>query len=318
MKIVVLDGYTANPGDISWGGLESLGELTVYDRTPEADIVSRVGDAEAIIINKTELPRRIIEQFSSVKYIGLLATGYNVVDIEAAKEKNIVVANVPDYSTDSVAQMVFALLLEVCHRVEKHSEAVHRGEWSGQEDFCLWKYPLIELAGKTMGIVGYGNIGKRVAKIAKAFGMSVLAQNRSPISTADEDGVKEVELDELLRSSDVVSLHCPLFPETRGMINEKNLSLMKKNAILINTARGALVDEKALAKALREGSIYAAAVDVVTEEPIPITSPLLKRDNCLITPHIAWAPQESRIRLLQAVTENLAAYLAGKPQNVVN
>lgn len=311
MKIVVLDGYTENPGDLSWGPLQELGELTVYDRTPPEAVLERIGDAEAIYTNKTVLSRELIQAMPSVRFIGVLATGYNVVDVQAARERGIVVCNIPTYGTDAVAQYVFALLLELCHRVAHHAQAVQEGRWTACPDFCFWDYPLIELSGKTMGIVGYGRIGQRTAQIARAFGMQVLAYD------AFVQAEECVPLDELLERSDVVSLHCPLFPETRHIIRGETIARMKDGAILINTSRGPLVDEAALREALTSGKLYGAAVDVVSTEPVQPDNPLLGLENCLITPHIAWAPRESRQRLMDIAVENLRCFLRGAPQNIV-
>ncbi|HIQ71101.1 MAG TPA: D-2-hydroxyacid dehydrogenase [Candidatus Onthenecus intestinigallinarum] len=311
MKIVVLDGYTENPGDLSWGPLQELGELTVYDRTPPEAVLERIGDAEAIYTNKTVLSRELIQAMPSVRFIGVLATGYNVVDVQAARERGIVVCNIPTYGTDAVAQYVFALLLELCHRVAHHAQAVQEGRWTACPDFCFWDYPLIELSGKTMGIVGYGRIGQRTAQIARAFGMQVLAYD------AFVQAEECVPLDELLERSDVVSLHCPLFPETKHIIRGETIARMKDGAILINTSRGPLVDEAALREALTSGKLYGAAVDVVSTEPVQPDNPLLGLENCLITPHIAWAPRESRQRLMDIAVENLRCFLRGAPQNIV-
>lgn len=311
MKIVVLDGYTENPGDLSWGPLQELGELTVYDRTPPEAVLERIGDAEAIYTNKTVLSRELIQAMPTVRFIGVLATGYNVVDVQAARERGIVVCNIPTYGTDAVAQYVFALLLELCHRVAHHAQAVQEGRWTACPDFCFWDYPLIELSGKTMGIVGYGRIGQRTAQIARAFGMQVLAYD------AFVQAEECVPLDELLERSDVVSLHCPLFPETKHIIRGETIARMKDGAILINTSRGPLVDEAALREALTSGKLYGAAVDVVSTEPVQPDNPLLGLENCLITPHIAWAPRESRQRLMDIAAENLRCFLRGAPQNVV-
>lgn len=311
MKIVVLDGYTENPGDLSWGPLQELGELTVYDRTPPEAVLERIGDAEAIYTNKTVLSRELIQAMPAVRFIGVLATGYNVVDVQAARERGIVVCNIPTYGTDAVAQYVFALLLELCHHVAHHAQAVQQGRWTACPDFCFWDYPLIELSGKTMGIVGYGRIGRRTAQIARAFGMQVLAYD------AFVQAEECVPLDELLGRSDVVSLHCPLFPETKHIIRGETIAKMKDGAILINTSRGPLVDEAALREALTSGKLYGAAVDVVSTEPVQPDNPLLGLENCLITPHIAWAPRESRQRLMDIAVENLRCFLRGAPQNVV-
>ena len=312
MKIVVLDGFTENPGDLSWGGFEGLGALTVYDRTAPEDILSRIGDAEIVYTNKTPLNRETIIAAQNLKYIGVLATGYNIVDTNAAKERGITVTNIPTYGTTAVAQYVFALLLEICHHVGHHAQAVAKGRWSECPDFCFWDYPLIELAGKTMGIIGYGRIGQATAQIARAFGMKVIAYDA--FVKADEI----VTLDELYQQSDVISLHCPLFPETEGMINREAIAKMRDGVILINTARGPLIVEADLRDALQSGKVYAAASDVVSAEPIKKDNPLLGQENMIITPHIAWAPKESRQRLMDIAVENLRGFLAGTPVNVVN
>lgn len=321
MKIVILDGYTENPGDLSWEGFEKLGELKVYDRTSltdETEIITRIGDAKAVITNKTPLPRTVIEGCPSIRYIGVLATGYNVVDVVAAKEKGIPVANIPSYGTTAVAQFTMALLLEICHRVAHHSQAVYEGRWEKSEDFCFWDYPLIELAGKTMGIIGFGRIGQNTAALAQAFGMNILAYDSYKNEALESDTCRYVELDELLAKSDVISLHCPLFPETEGIINQSNIAKMKDGVILLNTSRGPLIVEEDLCEALNSGKIYAAAVDVVSVEPIKGDNPLLKAKNCFITPHIAWAPKESRQRLMDIAVGNLKAFMDGAPVNVVN
>ena len=318
MKIVILDGYTENPGDLSWEGFEQLGELTVYDRTSLTDAeeaIARIGEAEVVLTNKTPLTRDILSACPSVRYIGLLATGYNVVDIVAAKEKEITVCNIPTYGTSAVAQMVFALLLEICHHVGEHSQAVLNGDWTNCADFCFWNYPLIELMDKCIGIIGFGRIGQNTAQIAQAFGMKVLAYDEHVIEEAKGLG-EYVSLDELLSQSDVISLHCPLFPSTTGIINKDNIAKMKEGAIIINTSRGPLIVEQDLADALNAGKVYAAAVDVVSTEPIKADNPLLKAKNCIITPHIAWAPKESRKRLMDIAVDNLKAFLDGKPVNI--
>lgn len=317
-KIVILDGYAANPGDLSWDGLRQFGELTVYDRTAREDIVSRIGDAGIIFTNKTPITKETLEACPQLKMIGVLATGFNIIDIQAAKEQGVTVCNVPDYSTVSVAQLVFAMLLEICHHVGHHSAAVHAGRWSSNPDFCFWDYPLMELAGKTMGIVGYGRIGQAVARLALAFGMQVIASSRSAVSGTEKDGVRFVTREELLKSADVVSLHCPLTPETEGLINRASIEWMKHGAILINTGRGPLVVEKDLADALNTGRLYAAGLDVAAQEPVPKDSPLIGAKNCFITPHIAWATFEARRRLVDITVENLRSFLEGKPVHVVN
>jgi glycerate dehydrogenase len=318
MKIVVLDGYTLNPGDLSWAELEQLGELKVYDRTPAEHVLERIGNAEIVFTNKTPITKETIDAAPSIKWIGVLATGYNIVDVQAARDKGIPVANIPTYGTAAVAQMVFALLLEICHHVWEHSEAVKAGEWTNNADWCFWKYPLIELADKTMGIIGYGRIGQAVGKIAQALGMKVLAYDQYQHRELENESMQYVSLDELLEQSDVISLHCPLFDSTKGMINKDTIKKMKDDVILINTSRGPLVVEEDLAEALNSGKVYAAAVDVVSTEPIQMNNPLLKAKNIILTPHIAWAPKESRARLMKIAVENLKAFLAGKTVNIVN
>ena len=318
MKIVVLDGYTLNPGDLTWDGLKKIGEVEVYDRTPSELVAERAKDAEIIFTNKTVLGEAEFSQFPKLRYIGVLATGYNVVDTDAAKRRNIVVSNIPTYGSQSVAQMVFALLLELCHHVQNHSNAVKNGEWTSCEDFCFWKYPLIELSGKTMGVIGFGRIGQAVANIAEAFGMKVIAFDNYKSDQSHRKDFRWVELAELLEQSDVVSLHCPLFPETKGIINKENLSKMKKTAFLINTSRGPLIVDEDLADALNQGVIAGAGLDVLSVEPPKKNNPLFEAKNCLITPHIAWATAQARARLMDIAVDNLKAFLAGKPVNVVN
>ena len=319
-----MDGYAENPGDLSWEGFEKLGELTVYDRTPREnveEILRRIGDAEIICTNKTLIGREVIERAPKLRYIGVLATGYNVVDVDAAAERGIPVTNIPSYGTAAVAQHMMALLLEICNRTGHHSQAVHEGRWQRSEDFCFWDYPLMELAGKTVGIIGYGHIGKAAARLAGAFGMKVIACRRPGHSTLDrvlDDGVSMVTIEELFERADVISVHCPLFPETEGLICRENISKMKDGVIIINTARGPIVREKDLAEALNSGKVYAAGVDVVSTEPIRDDNPLLTARNCFITPHIAWASRESRQRLMDTAVDNLRAFLAGEPVNVVN
>lgn len=319
MKIVVLDGYVENPGDLSWEDIAALGELTVYDRTPydDGEIIKRIGDAQIVLTNKTPISRAVFDACPGIHYISVLATGYNIVDYVCAGERGIPVSNVPAYGTAAVSQFVFALLLEICHHAAHHSEQVHRGRWESSPDWCFWDYPLIELAGKTMGIIGFGRIGQSTARIAKALGMRVIAQSRS-IRKEAEGLAEYVGLDELLESSDVIALHCPLFPETEKIINRENIAKMKDGVIIINNSRGQLIDELALADALNSGKVYAAGLDVVSAEPIRSDNPLLAAKNCLITPHISWAPKESRQRIMEATRENLEAFLAGTPVNVVN
>ncbi len=319
MKIVILDAYCVNPGDLSWDELRRFGELEVYDRTEydDAVIAGRIGDADIVITNKTPISRAVLETCGSIKFITVLATGYNIVDTVCAAEKGIPVSNIPSYGTAAVAQFVFALLLEICHHAAHHSEAVHSGRWESDPDWCFWDYPLIELDGKTMGVLGYGRIGRQTARIAKAMGMNVLANSRSKQSGGDELA-KFVTVDELLEGSDVIALHCPLFPETEGMINKDSIAKMKQGVIIINNSRGQLIDEQDLADALNSGKVYAAGLDVVSTEPIRPDNPLLGAKNCFITPHISWAPKEARIRIIKATAENLGAFLSGMPVNVVN
>lgn len=317
MKIVVLDGYTENPGDLSWAGLEALGELEVYDRTPPGLVRERIGEAEVVYTNKVPLPREVIEDCPALRFIGVLATGYNVVDVGAARERGIPVCNVPTYGTAAVGQYAIAMLLEICHHAAHHSEAVHAGRWQEGPDWCFWDYPLIELDGKTMGIIGFGRIGRATGKIARAMGMRVLAYDGRPCEEGRAIG-EYVPLDALLAESDVIALHCPLFPETRGIINRESIAKMKDGVILLNNSRGPLIVEEDLAAALDSGKVYAAGLDVVSDEPIRADNPLLAAKNCLITPHISWAPRESRQRLMDVAVENLRAFLAGSPVNVVN
>lgn len=318
MKIVVLDGYTLNPGDLTWERLEKLGELTVYDRTAEDEILQRIGDAEIIYTNKTPLTRDTFEKAPQIKYVGVLATGYNVVDVEVAKEKGIPVTNIPTYGTTAVAQMTFALLLEMCHHVWVHSEEVKKGAWTNASDFCFWNYPLIELGGKTMGLIGYGRIGQAVGAIAQAFGMNVLAYDEYPNKALENAAMQYAALDELLAASDIVSLHCPLFESTKGIINKDSIARMKEGVMIINTSRGPLIAEEDLAEALNSGKVAGAAVDVLSVEPATMDNPLMTAKNCIITPHIAWAPKESRERLMNIAVDNLEQYLAGHSVNVVN
>lgn len=317
-KIVVLDGYTENPGDLSWGKLEALGELKVYDRTQADQVASRIGDADYVYTNKTPITKETLDACPNIKFIGVLATGYNIVNVDEAKKKGIPVANIPTYGTTAVAQFVFALLLEICHHVGSHSESVKAGDWANNADWTYWNYPLIELAGKTIGIIGFGRIGKTTAKIAAALGMKVLAFDQYPNKSLETEDIKIVELDELLANSDVISLHCPLFPSTQGMINKDSIAKMKDGVIIINTSRGPLVVEEDLKAALDSGKVYAAGVDVVSSEPIKADNVLLTCSNCIITPHIAWAPKESRQRLMDIAVNNLKQFLDGNPVSVVN
>ena len=318
-KIVVLDGYAANPGDISWEPWKELGELTVYERTAPDETVARCKDAEIVLTNKVILDAKVIEQLPALRYIGVLATGYNVVDLEAASKHGIIVTNIPAYSTLSVAQMVFAHLLNITHHVAQHAERVTNGAWQNSKDFCFWDSELIELDGLTLGIVGLGNIGRAVACIALTFGMKVMAYRSKSEEALAEMGIqKAASYEDIFRTADVVSLHCPLNAQTKHLVNAERLALMKPSAILINTGRGPLIDEEALADALNSGKIYAAGVDVLTQEPPRAGSPLIGARNCYITPHVAWATRAARERLDKIAFENVRAYLSGTPQNVVN
>lgn len=320
MKIVVLDGYTLNPGDLNWDGIKECGDLVVHDRTDFAPekVIQTIGDAEIVFTNKTPLPKSVLSKTPSVKYIGVLATGFNVVDTEAAKEQGIIVTNIPIYGTTAVAQFSLALLLELCHHVGELSRSVFNGDWTKSPDFCYWNYPLIELAGKTMGIIGFGRIGQATAKIAQSFGLNILAYDSYQNKDLESDTCKYTSLDELLSKSDIISLHCPLLDSTEGIINKNNIAKMKDGVMIINTSRGPLVVEEDLCEALESGKVAAAAVDVVSAEPIASDNPLLKAKNCIITPHIAWAPKESRSRLMNTAVENLTAYIKGSPVNIVN
>ena len=314
MKITILDGYGINPGDLNWDSFRQFGDLNYYDRTPGEDLtVERIGDSDIILLNKVPITESVLDRCPNLKLICVLATGYNIVDCAAAAKRNIPVCNVPGYGTNAVAQFTFGLLLELCYRIGLHSDSVHSGEWSACPDFCYWKTPQMELAGKTLGIIGYGAIGRKVSEIAKAFGMNVLAYSRTQYP-----GDSYVDLDTLLQNSDVVTLHCPLFAENTGMIDASAIAKMKDGAILLNTARGALLDEQAVADALKSGKLRGYGADVVITEPIPADSPLLGLPNCILTPHIAWAPLESRQRIFDATVANIKAFLEGNPQNVVN
>ena len=320
MKLVVLDGYAENPGDLSWDALKEFGDLTVYDRTSFTEsplIAERIGDAEIIITNKTPISRETIDKCPRIKLIAALATGYNVIDYNYAAEKGIPVVNVPTYGTASVSQFSIALLLEICHHIGHHDKTVHEGKWAENIDWCYWDYPLIELEGKTMGIIGFGRIGQAEGRIAKALGMNVIAYDLYP----NESGraiADYVTQDELFAKADVISLHCNLTPENTGLINRENIAKMKDGVILLNNARGQLVNESDLAEALFSGKVAAAGLDVVSTEPIKADNPLLKAPNCIITPHISWAPKESRGRIMDCTAENIRAFLNGKPVHVVN
>ncbi len=320
MKIVVLDGYAENPGDLSWAPLEALGEVTVYDRTSltdEEETIVRLSGAEIAVTNKTPITRRVIDACPQLRYITMLATGYNVVDAAYAREKGIPLSNIPAYGTAAVGQFAIALLLEICHHAAHHSGTVHAGKWAACADWCYWDYPLIELDGKTMGIIGFGRIGQQPGRIARALGMRVLACGSHP-SDSGRAIADYVELDALLAASDVIALHCPLFPETEGIINRETIRKMKDGVILLNNSRGPLVVEQDLADALNSGKVYAAGLDVVSTEPIREDNPLLTAKNCIITPHISWAPRESRQRIMDTAAQNIRAYLDGAPINVVN
>ncbi len=316
MNIVVLDGFTLNPGDLSWEDLQALGACAVYDRTLPAEVPPRATDADILLTNKTVLAGSQIQRLPRLKYIGVLATGTNVVDLAAARARGIPVTNVPTYGTKSVAQMTFALLLELAHHTGHHARTVREGRWTDSADWCYWDFPLIELDGLTLGVVGFGRIGRAVGELATAFGMKVLASD--PTVNAAPAPVRLVELDVLFRESDVVSLHCPLTPQTANLVNAQRLALMKPTAFLLNTSRGPLVDERALAEALNSGGIAGAAMDVLAQEPPPASNPLLTARNCFITPHMAWATRAARSRLMKVAVENVRAFLQGQPQNVVN
>jgi len=316
MKIVVLDSFTVNPGDLSWDELKTLGDCEIHDRTPPEEVVNRSAGAEIVLTNKAPVTRESILALPKLKYIGVLATGYNIVDVAAARERNIPVTNVPTYGTKSVAQHTFALLLELAQHVGHHAQTVRDGRWTKSADFCYWDYPLVELDGLTMGIVGYGRIGKAVAELAAAFGMKVLATGATPEHAPGNIHLTNLEI--LFRQSDVISLHCPLTAQTKNLLNQERLALMKPTAFLLNTSRGPLIDEHALADALNSGRIAGAAVDVLSVEPPPDDNPLLRAKNCLVTPHIAWATRAARSRLMQIAVANARAFIAGKPKNVVN
>jgi glycerate dehydrogenase len=318
MKIVVLDGYTLNPGDLSWDALRAIGEMQVFDRTQPELILSRAAGAEIVLTNKTPLTAQTLRQLPGLRYVGVLATGYDVVDVRAARELKLPVTNIPIYGTASVAQFTFALILELCHPPAIHAAATRAGDWSRSPDFSFWKTPLVELSGKTMGIIGLGRIGRRVAEIAVAMGLRVIGADEVKTAVPDWPGFRWCEVDELLAQSDIVSLHCPLLPQTRAIINAKSLARMKPGALLINTSRGPLVVEQDLADALNRGHLAGAAIDVLSVEPPPADNPLLHARNCIVTPHIAWATREARTRLLDTAVANLRAFLEGHPVNVVN
>ena len=318
LKIVILDGYTENPGDLSWEGFEKLGDLTVYDYTPTDKIVERIGQAEIILTNKTPVTRETLDACKNVRYIGVLATGYNVVDVDAAKDKGIVVTNIPSYGTMAVSQFAIGLLLEICHHIGHHNNSVHDGGWERSIHWCYWDYPLIELADKIIGIIGFGRIGRQTGIIANAIGMKVLAYDPSLEPGEKTEVYEAVKLDDIFSKSDVIALHCPLFPNTQGIVNKETIAKMKDGVIIINNSRGPLIVEQDLADALNSGKVYAAGLDVVSTEPIKGDNPLFKAKNCIITPHISWAPKESRQRLMDVAVDNLYRFLNYDPVNVVN
>lgn len=318
MEIVVLDGYVENPGDLSWDGFSKFGELTVYDRTPADKIIERIGDSKIVLTNKTPITQETIKACNNIEYVGLLSTGYNVIDLEAAKDANIVVTNIPGYSTESVAQFVFALLLEYCHHIGHHSEEVKKGRWAKSEDFAFWDTPMVELEGKTLGIFGYGSIGRAVARIARAFMMNVICYSPSKAPGLEMDGVSFVSFEEMLQFADVITLHAPLTEKTNGIIDAKAIAKMKDGAVLINTARGPLINEANVEAALESGKLAAALMDVMGKEPPEEGNSLIENKHTIVTPHIAWASKEARARLMDIAVENLRAFLAGEPQNVVH
>ncbi|PTL38376.1 D-2-hydroxyacid dehydrogenase [Alkalicoccus saliphilus] len=323
MKAVVLDGYTLNPGDLSWEPLEKLMDVTIYDRTTYSKedlslVIERAQDAEVIFTNKTPITKEVIEALPKLKYIGMLSTGYDVVDVSAAKDNNIVVTNIPTYGTSSVAQMATALLLEMCHHVGEHNHSVKQGEWSRNKDWCYWKHPLVELEGKKIGIVGYGRIGRAFGEVVQSLGMQVLAYDKYPDKSLESDTLAYKSWEEVVSEADVISLHTPLFDETYQMINKQSIEKMKKGVMIINTSRGPLINEEDLAAALNEGKVGGAALDVVSKEPIEENNPLLTAPNCIITPHISWGTKEARERLLNISVENVKSFLESQTQNVVN
>lgn len=318
MKIVVLDGYALNPGDLSWESLKGLGDVTVYDRTPADKVIERARGAEILFTNKTPVNEEAINSLQALRFIGVLATGYNIVNTDAAKAKGIVVANVPGYGTASVVQLTFALLLELCVHVQAHSDTVREGKWARSADWCYWDYPLVELSGKTIGIIGFGRIGQQVGDVATAFGMKIIGNSRHYGDQSHRANFRWAGIPELLEQSDVVSIHCPLFPETKGLINKESLQTMKRSAFLINTSRGPIIVDQDLADALNNNVIAGAGIDVLSVEPPSADNPLFTANNCIITPHIAWATKEARERLMETTVGNLAAFLQGNPVNIVN
>lgn len=317
MKIVVMDGYALNPGDISWEDFETLGEFILYEHTEKEEIIKRAKGADAILTNKTPITRELFVNCPTIKYVGVLATGYNVVDTAAARERGVVVTNVPTYGTDAVAQYAVAMMLELCHHIGEHDRSVKAGDWQRNRNFCYWNYPTIELSGKTLGIIGYGRIGQKLAKIASALGMTIIAYDKYPDADKLCENARFGALEELLCQSDFISLNCPLTQENKGIINRKTISMMKDGVYIINTARGPLVNEKDLSDALKSGKVKGAAVDVLSEEPPAHGNVLIDAPNCIVTPHIAWAAKESRIRLMEIAVNNLKAFLDGKPINIV-
>jgi glycerate dehydrogenase len=317
MKIVVLDGYALNPGDLSWDAFIGLGDLTVHDRTSPEEVLKRASGAEILLTNKTPVREQVIQQLPQLKYIGVLATGYNIIDVDAASRNNVVVANIPDYGSYSVAQLTFALLLELCHHVQRHSDSVRAGNWASSKDWSYWEYPLVELAGKTMGIIGFGNIGQRVGDIAAAFGMDVLGASRKQSDQSHRKNFRWASIAKLLEQSDVVSIHCPLTPETKGLINGRSVRTMKPSSFLLNTSRGPIIVDEDLSDALNADVIAGAGIDVLSVEPPHSNNPLFTAKNCIITPHIAWATKEARTRLINMAVANVKAFLQGNPVNVV-
>ena len=317
MKIVVLDGYALNPGDLSWEAFRELGDLTVHERTSSEEILKRSSGAEILLTNKTPVREQVIQQLPGLKYIGVLATGYNIIDVDAASRNNIVVANIPDYGSYSVAQLTFALLLELCHHVQRHSDSVREGKWASSRDWCYWEYPLVELADKTMGIIGFGNIGQKVGDIAESFGMKVLGAARQESDQSTRQNFRWASVAEILQQSDVVSIHCPLTPETKGLINAQSVRTMRPESFLLNTSRGPIIVDEDLSEALNAGVIAGAGIDVLSVEPPHQNNPLFTARNCIITPHIAWATQEARARLMNMALANLKAFLNGNPVNVI-
>jgi glycerate dehydrogenase len=318
MKIVILDGYTLNPGDLNWDDLKKFGDIVIYDRTPADKVVERALGAEVVFTNKTPIGADVLNELPDLKFIGVLATGYNVINTEVAKAKGVIVSNVPGYGTASVVQMTFALLLELCLHVQRHSDSVMEGKWAQSADWCFWDYPLVELAGKTMGIIGFGRIGQQVGDVATALGMNIIASGRTQSNQSHRKSFKWADLPELLEECDVVSIHCPLLPDTKGLINKESLQLMKRSAFLLNTSRGSIVVDEDIADALNNDVIAGAGIDVLSVEPPPKNNPLFSAKNCIITPHIAWATKEARQRLMDITVNNLTAFINGSAVNVVN